>query len=247
MRSLRKLVTVELKFFYRDPAAMFFTVGFPLMLLFLLGGMQGNAALERFEGLGRVDIVVPGYIGWILATSGLLALTSMLAMNRDNGILRLFGTTPLRPSTLLASYVLAQFVITTIGVVLLMSSARASFDMRFFGNPVELILAYTLSALSFYTLSFLLASIFPTARATQRVAMMLFFPMLFLSGAAIPFEALPPNVQQWATLLPLTHVVSLLRGIWAGHGLGAHLPEIGILLGILAAGALISAKTFRWE
>ncbi len=247
MRSLRKLVTLELKFFYRDPTALFFTLGFPLMLLLLFGGMDGNAARERFGGLGGVDIRVPAYIGWILATTGLLSLTSALAMNRENGILRLLGATPLRPPVLLAAYVLAQFIVTTVGVVLLMASAKTAFGLRFLGNPLNLAVAYVLSAFSFYTVSFVLASVLPTAQATQRVAMMLFFPMIFLTGAAIPIEALPPTIQQYAVVLPITHVVSLLRGVWAGQGLGAHATELAILVGILIVGVLITTRKFRWE
>ncbi len=102
MRSLTKLTTLQLKLFYRDPTAMVFTLGFPLMLIIFFGG-GGNAAQERFGGLGRGDILVPGYIGWIIATTGLMSLTSTLAMDREYRILRLFGATPLRPATLLVA------------------------------------------------------------------------------------------------------------------------------------------------
>jgi len=46
---------------------------------------------------------------------------------------------------------------------------------------------------------------------------------------------------------PLTHVVTLLRGVWAGEVLGEHLTEVIVLLGVLVVGAVVSAKTFRWE
>ena len=86
MRSLTKLTTLQLKLFFRDPTAIVFTLGFPLMLMIFFGG-GANAAQERLGGLGRGDIMVPGYIGWIIATTGLMALTSALAMDRENRIL----------------------------------------------------------------------------------------------------------------------------------------------------------------
>jgi len=45
----------------------------------------------------------------------------------------------------------------------------------------------------------------------------------------------------------MTHVTTLMRGLWIGESLAEHLTEVAILLGILVAGILISAKIFRWE
>ena len=247
MRGLTKITTVQLKFFFRDPTALMFTLGFPLMLIIFFAGSGGNVALERFGGLGRGDVMVPGYIAWVLATTGLMSLTSTLALDRENRILRLFGATPLSPRILLGGYVLAQFVITTLGMTLLIVAAKISFDMRFLGNPVSLFAAYFLCAMSFYTLSFVLAGVIPTGRATQRVAMLFFFPMIFFSGAVTPVETLPVSAQNIGQFLPLTYVVALLRGVWEGHGWGAHLTDIGVLVAILIAGVFVSAKTFRWE
>ena len=69
MRGLSKIVWTELKLVFRDTGQMFFTVGFPLMLLILLGSMEGNAPREVLGGLGNVDYRIPGYIGWVLTTT----------------------------------------------------------------------------------------------------------------------------------------------------------------------------------
>lgn len=87
----------------------------------------------------------------------------------------------------------------------------------------------------------------PTARTAQVVAMVLFYPMLFLSGAAIPREVMPVTIRRYAEALPLTHVVSLLRGLWIGESWNQHLTEVGILAAMLVMGVIVSAKTFRWE
>jgi ABC-2 type transport system permease protein len=71
--------------------------------------------------------------------------------------------------------------------------------------------------------------------------------MIFLSGATLPRELLPESIQKFAQVLPLTHVVTLLRGLWIGEPWRDHLLEVSILSALLIAGILISAKTFRWE
>jgi len=71
--------------------------------------------------------------------------------------------------------------------------------------------------------------------------------MLILSGAAWPRELMPVTVQKVAAFLPLSYVVNLLRGLWAGQPWGEHLLNVGVLTGMLLLGIIISAKTFRWE
>lgn len=75
----------------------------------------------------------------------------------------------------------------------------------------------------------------------------LFYPMLFLSGATILLEVLSENVLRWPKFLPLIHVVTLMRGLWAGESWGQHWMEAGLLVGILVIGAPPSARLFRWE
>ncbi len=47
--------------------------------------------------------------------------------------------------------------------------------------------------------------------------------------------------------LILTHVVNLLRGIWAGQSWGLFYKEIIILVGIMILSVIVSVKIFRWE
>ena len=87
----------------------------------------------------------------------------------------------------------------------------------------------------------------PTARTAQVVAMVLLYPMLILSGAAWPRELMPAAVQKVSAFLPLTYVVNLLRGLWIGEPWGDHLLDVGVLVGMLLLGIIVSVKTFRWE
>jgi len=73
------------------------------------------------------------------------------------------------------------------------------------------------------------------------------YPMLLLSGAFFSVEILPAAVQKVSEFIPLTYVVNLLRGLWYGEPWGQHLLDVGVLVGMLILGIVVSAKTFRWE
>lgn len=106
--------------------------------------------------------------------------------------------------------------------------------------------SYNLHAF-FFSFGYLVASIAPTARTAQVIGMVLAFPMMFLSGAGIPLEVLPERVTRVSKFLPLTHVVTLMRGLWTGDSWLKHTIEIYVLVGVLVVGAAISTKIFRWE
>lgn len=247
MRAMCKFTWMELKLFLREPIGTFFMLAFPMLMLLLFGGIYGNAPSTLFGGRGTVDVSVPAYTGMIIATAGILNVPIVMATYRERGILRRLKVTPARPWVILGAQIIVTFVMTAVGMVLLIILARVVYGLRFDGNPLDVTLAFLLANLSFFALGSLLAGALPTARSTQIVAMVLFYPMLFLSGAGMPREILPQSIQNVSRFLPLTYVVDLLKGMWFGEAWSAHLLEVSVLVGILIGAALISTRTFRWE
>ena len=247
MNGLWKLTWIEMKLFMREPAAAFFTLVFPLMVLLIFGSIYGNEPTPFFGGYGSVDVSVPAYAGMIIGSSGLIGLTIIMSMYRERGILRRLNATPVRPQSVLGANVIVSFLMTALGMSLLIVVGKLIFGLRFAGNLLSVTAGFTLSSLSFFALGFVLAGLIPTARTAQVVGMVLFYPMLFLSGAAVPLEVLPEKVRQYTSFLPLTQVVKLLRGLWIGESWSQHWTEAGVLAAMLVIGVVVSAKTFRWD
>lgn len=247
MRALWKQTWVEVKLFLREPISVFFMLAFPVLLLFLFGSIYGNKPADLFGGWGTIDVSVPSYAAMIIASGGLMSLPITMSSYRERGILRRFRATPMRPEAILIAHMLVVFLMTVLGMVLLIIAGKLVYGLRFAGNPLSVAAAFALGCLSFYALGFLLAGLAPTARSAQIVSMALFYPMLFLCGAGLPLELLPAGVRRVSNFLPLTHVVTMLRGLWAGDPWSQHLMEVGILVGIMVVCTAISARVFRWE
>ena len=247
MRVLMKYTWTEIKLFLREPIGAFFTLAFPLMMLFLFGSIYGNDPSPYFDGYGSVDVSIPAYTAMIIGTTGLMGLTITMSAYREKGILRRLRATPIQPNIILISQVVVIFLMTLAGMLLLILAGKLIYGVRFDGNPLSVALAFILGSLSFFSLGFVLASVIPTARTAQVVGMAILYPMLFLSGAGMPLEILPESVRKISKFLPLTHVVTLLRGLWTGDTWSQHTTEVIVLSCIMVLGVLISAKTFRWE
>jgi ABC-2 type transport system permease protein len=247
MKSLLKLTWTEAKLFLREPQALFFTLVFPLLLLFVYGGIYGNEPKAMFGGFGSVDISVPSYTAMIIATSGLISISVIIATYREAKILRRFKATPLSPLVLLAADVIVIFLMTTLGMMLLIVVAKLVFGLRFSGDALSFGIAFVISCISFFSLGFILCGVIRTARTAQILSMALFFPMILLCGATIPLETMPETIQSYARFLPLTYVVKLLKGFWFGNTWAQHQTEVLVLAGMFVVGLLVTAKTFRWE
>jgi len=247
MRALWKVTWLETKLVLREPLASFFTIVFPLLLLLVFGGIFGNAQSERHGGGGFVDHAVPAYIALILATSGLLTLNMNLVAYRESGVLRRLAVTPMRPVVFMAAQLAVMLAMSALGMALLVVVGWLLFGLRCTGSPTAIAAAFVLSALSLFSLGCVLGSVLPTVRTAQAVGMACFYPMIFLSGAAIPRGLLPPSVQRAALALPLTHVVTLLDGVWKGDAWAAHFGETVIIVAVIAGAAAIAMRSFRWE
>jgi len=248
MKSLLKMTWMEAKLFLREPVGAFFTLVFPLIMLFIFGSIYSKVPPPPESGsLGTIDVLIPALTAMVIGITGLMAITITMATYRENGILRRLRTTPVSPLIVMAAQVLVVFTMTGLGMLLLITAGKLVYHVGFDGNGFSLLGGFILCSLSFFGVGFILAGTMPTARTAQVVAMVLVYPMLIFSGAAWPRELMPATVQKISAFVPLTYVVNLLRGLWAGEPWGVHLLDVGVLVGMLLVGIIVSAKTFRWE
>ncbi|HYX82489.1 MAG TPA: ABC transporter permease, partial [Gemmatimonadales bacterium] len=201
-----------------------------------------SPAVPRFVG---VDL--PILTSLVIAASAVGSLVAIVAIYREGGILKRLRATPLRPHTILTAHVIVKLLFTAITLAAMVLMGRRYYPV----DPNVPLLSFTLallfSTLSILSLGFLVASLVPTARFAQPIATLILYPMLALSGLFVPIASLPPALQAIARALPLTYVVSLLRGIWHGEGWSRHTGDVAVLTLMFAAFTAASAKVFRWE
>lgn len=241
MQALRKTFVVEAKLFLREPAAVFFTLLLPLLLLVLNTGRPEAAA----GGPSVADVLVPGYVAMVMATAGIMALPETIATYRERGVLRRMRLTPLASWKVLAAHGGVQLVVTTVGLVVLILAATVVADMALPAAWLRLAATTLLAMASVLTTGFLLASLLPTARTTRAVAAALYFPMIFLSGAVAPRDQLPELARTIGDVVPLTYAVSALRDAWIGASV--NVTDLAVLAGVTVASIAICTRTFRWE
>ena len=249
LKGFWKLTWIETKVFVREPMGVIGSLFVPVILYLVLGRSLG---LNRAASLGASAGAAPPFNLAILsalfiAIGSALSLIAIISIYREGGILKRLRATPLSPITILASHVVLKLVLTAIGLSLLVLAGRQTFPGAMQVNLISFTAALLLSTLSILTLGFIIASVVRTARFAQPLGSALLYPTIAISGLFFPVDRLPPAARLLARVLPTTHAVSLMQGVWDGSGWSAHLGDAGALIVIAIVAIAISSRVFRWE
>ncbi len=245
--GLIKLAVLEFKLFTRNFLSMFFLLVFPSLMLLLFGGIYGNEPELIFGGYGSVDVSVPAYAGIIVSVTGLMSLPLAVCEYREKKILKRFQATPLSPAYVIISQVSVNLLMTIAGMLLLFLTGKIVFNMRFMGSVLPVTAVFLLSLLSVFSMGFLIAGLAPNMRAATAIANLIFFPMLFLTGATIPIELMPELMRNIARFFPVTHVVKAMKAVWLGESISSVYSSLLVLGGVMLVCFFLSLRLFRWE
>jgi ABC-2 type transport system permease protein len=246
LRGFWKLTWLETKIFTREPMGFVGALVMPLVVFIVLGRAFGA---DKPLATPQVDIPFNAAIlaAVLIAISAVQSLVAIISIYREGGILKRLRSTPLSPVTIMGAQVAVKLVFTVISLALLMLAGRRLFPGVMRVNVFSFTVAVLLSTFSILSLGFVLASLVPTARFAQVISAAALYPMLALSGLFFPVERLPRALKAVAYLLPTTHAVALLNGVWDGSGWGPHWVNVSALLVLFAAYTALSTKVFRWE
>ncbi|HEX2894198.1 MAG TPA: ABC transporter permease [Marmoricola sp.] len=240
MRGFLALTWIELKLFAREPLTVVFVLVLPLVLLYVLNGVFGEAPPDPavYQGIGAVDFYTSAYVALVAATAGVLSLPVHLAEYRQQGVLRRFRASAVRPGVLLAAHMVVAIVGATLGAVLVVAVSLVSENLTSPASWPGVLGAYALVVVAFAGLGTLLGVLVPTARAAQGLGVMLFFVFMMLGGAGPPREVLPGTLAHVSDAVPVTYAGRLIRDQWLGRGwdLGA----IAVMAGVLVASLLLT-------
>ena len=245
MRGFLTLTWTEFKLFMREPAAVFFTLAFPLMLLFVFGSIFGNDPASGFDGRGSVDISVPGYTGLIIGTTTFMTIPIVISEYRTQGIFRRLRATPINPLAIIGAQTLIYLIVTLIGLAFLFVAGKLVYDLVTPVNVPLLLLVLVVCFLSLAAMGYLIGSYFKTSRTAQVVGNIVYFPQIFLAGAGLPREILPETLRTWTEWLPMTQVINVIKDVWWGDPISWW--ALAYLLGLGAVAAVISMRVFKWE
>jgi ABC-2 type transport system permease protein len=194
-----------------------------------------------------VDFLLPGTLALAVIATSMVNLGIATAYERNYGVLKRLGGSPLTRGGLLAAKMGTVLVVEIAQVVLLIAIAIAVLGWS--AGPGASVIVFVASLLvgtaAFAGLGLLLAGAL-RAEATLALANGLFIAFLLLGGIVIPVSHLPEPLATVASWLPAAALADAFRG-----ALGSGDADLARSLGVLLAWAVVTVgltvRTFRWE
>lgn len=202
----------------RDPLTLFFGIGFPLVLLFLLSAIQANIPVSLFE----IANLTPGIVVFGLSFIALFSAT-LISKDRSSSLLQRLYTTPMKARDFLAGYILPLIPISV------MQSAVCFIAAIALKLPISVNILYSLLlivpiSLFYISIGLLCGSLLNDKQVGGICGALLTNLSAWLSGTWFDLELVGGTFKKLAYALPFVHAVEMEKcallgtfdGFW-GH------------------------------
>lgn len=226
----------------RTPEQLFDVVLQPLiftpMFAFIFGGAIAGG-VQRY-----LPFLIPGILVQTVITTSVVTGTQ-LREDMDKGVFDRFRSLPIARIAPLAGALLADTLRYGIATVLTFAAGYL-LGYRPAAGLGMVVLAGLLVVLASWAVSWIFAFfgvIARTASSVQGISMLVLFPLTFLSNAYVPLDTLPAALRWFATVNPVSHLVSAVREM-ANNGVIGH-DVVLTLLGALVVVSVFAPLTVR--
>ncbi|MFJ6518010.1 ABC transporter permease [Streptomyces filamentosus] len=244
--AARAVLKAEARLFAREPAALFWVMVSPTVLLVILGLIPSMREVSADLGGRRViDLYVPVAVLFALIMAGLQAMPPVLAGYRERGILRRMSATPVRPAALLTAQFVLHAAAALLSALLVTAVGRTAFGVALPAHLPGHLVALVLATAGGLALGATVCAVSRTQKAATAVGTAVFFPTMFTAGVWVPVQAMPDTLRRIVEYTPYGAASRALdeaaRGGWPGP----------VALGVMVLWTVVltgtAVRRFRWE
>jgi len=169
-----------------------------------------------------------------------------MVREKEVGTVEQLLMTPAEAGEIITAKIAPIFVILSGDIILALTVAKLVFDVPLHGSFLLFFFSGSLCVLSGIGIGTLVATF---VRSQQQAQLMSFFinpPLVLLSGATTPIEAMPQWLQPLTLLNPIRHFATIARGVLLkGTGVELLYPNLLALTAFCVVMVSVSAWRFR--
>lgn len=246
---------LDARILLRNRIAFFTTIAFPLLLggiaLILDDGYVGGVPTGLYTLTGMLAL-----IGFFVTFTH---LTALFTVRREELFLKRMRGSVLPDAAIFAGsgvtctlvYVAQVAVVVTLGMVVLGGGVPRNIPL--------LLLAVVLGSVMFVPLAAALSGVTRTGESAQITVLPVMLILAATSQASFPITGMPEVVQRFASAMPLSPVVDVIRIAYFGQDFAAGTPvslleswavaapRLALIAGWIVVGVMLAGKYFRWE
>jgi ABC-2 type transport system permease protein len=239
VRPLLAQLRLELALLARNGESLLLTIGIPVLLL----AFFANVDVLPIDG-EPIDFLAPGVLALAVLSTAMVNLAIATGFEREYGVLKRLGSTPLGRPRLLAAKTIAILVVEVVQVAVLWLLALA-LDWEPDPAVAAFAAAVVLGTVACAGLGLCLAGSLK-ALVTLAAANGLYLVLLLLSGMVIPLDELPGALRAVARALPSGALAEAVRGTLTA-GIDVPTRAWWVLAAWAVAAPLAATRLFRGD
>jgi ABC-2 type transport system permease protein len=190
--------------------------------------------------------IVPGLICIVLTISTLFVTTLSITRETERGTMENLLAMPVRPVEVMLAKVVPYIVIGYVQVVLIVAIAVVVFGLPVRGSVPLLAVALGLFIASNLALGITFSTVARNQMQAIQMAQFMLLPSFMLSGFMFPFKGMPVWAQWAGELLPMTHILRIVRGILLkGNGFFDIAPDVWPIAVFTLLVAVVAVWSYR--
>lgn len=216
-------VSRNLKVFFRDKTAVFFSLLAVLIVLGLYIFFLGDVWVDSFPNIKGVKNlmncwIIAGLIGVTSVTANMGAFGTMIEDKSKNKI-KDFYVSPIKKSKIVGGYIISSFIVGSMMSVMTLIISQiylvySGVDVLNFKELTEVFLIILMTSLSNSAMILFIVSLFSSEKAFSTASTIVGTLIGFITGIYLPISMLPDSVQIIVKLFPTSHGISILRQIF---------------------------------
>ena len=232
----------NIKEILRDPVNLFFSLGFPLVLLVLLSIINAAIPPEAKNTMFQIQNLAPGLA---MFGSVFMALFAGMLLSKDRTssfLMRLF-TSPMTAADFILGYTLPMLVMTIVQAAITLLAAGA-FGLDIHINILFAIIMAALTSLFFVGTGLLFGSLLNEKAVGGVCGALLTNIAGWLSGVFIPIDLIGGAFKTITHMLPFYHSTEAIR-ISLGGNFSWMLPHLIVVIGYTIVIFTLAIITFN--
>lgn len=188
--------------------------------------------------------LVTGLFGTLLIMNGTITASTTMVKEREAGTLEQLLMTPAAISEIIVAKIAPPFFLLGITASVAIAVIRLYFEVPFHGSVLLVVVSSALCLLCGIGIGTAVATITKSAQQAQLTTFFISPPLMSLSGAITPAEALPEWLRPWTAVNPVYHFGVITRATLIK---GSGFADLWINVLALAAFALVLVSISVWR
>ena len=233
---------------WRDASAVFCAVAFPVVLVAIIPAVNGGGDQLMSNGLPLGTFYAATMAVYGAAVTAYVNMPQGVAEDRERGVLKRTGGTPLPAAAFVGGRVAGALGVTLVTGLAIMVLAGLAYRPGWPSGLPAAVVTLVVATVCFAVVGLAVMTFVRSAQAVVGVTLGTLLPLAFVSDIFVIGVSFPPVVEVVSWIFPLRHAASAMtESIAPGAAGGLAWGHVAVLLAWTLAGAIVLLLRFRWE